>query len=81
MTTTDQSSINLSIEPCDQLYVTNYLIVGSFTLSFSLQNPVIISGGGVVMGAGVDAVVQLAEALKARNILTSSLWNDSDVME
>ena len=28
----------------------------------------IISGGGVVMGGGVDAVVQLAEALKARNI-------------
>ena len=33
-----------------------------------MQNPVIISGGGVVMGAGVDAVVQLAEALKVRNI-------------
>ena len=29
-----------------------------------VQNPVIISGGGVVMGGGVDAVVQLAEAIK-----------------
>ena len=33
-----------------------------------LQNPVIISGGGVVMGGGVEAVVQLAEALKASQL-------------
>ena len=29
-----------------------------------VQNPVIISGGGVVMGGGVEAVVHLAEAIK-----------------
>ena len=33
-----------------------------------VQNPVIISGGGVVMGGGVDAVVQLAEAIKVHKI-------------
>jgi thiamine pyrophosphate-dependent acetolactate synthase large subunit-like protein len=29
-----------------------------------LQNPVIISGGGVVMGGGVQEVVALAEAIQ-----------------
>merc|ERR1719466_276454 len=40
------------------------------------KNPVIISGGGVVMGGGVDAVVQLAEALKAP-VCSTYLHNDS----
>merc|ERR1719414_2410193 len=42
----------------------------------SAKNPVIISGGGVVMGGGVDAVVQLAEALKAP-VCSTYLHNDS----
>ena len=40
----------------------------TLVIPLSLQNPVIISGGGVVMGGGVDAVVQLAEALKASQL-------------
>merc|ERR1719309_32659 len=40
------------------------------------KNPVIISGGGVVMGGGVDAVVQLAEAIKAP-VCSTYLHNDS----
>ena len=34
----------------------------------SAKNPVIISGGGVVMADGVDQVVQLAELCQVNNI-------------
>merc|ERR1719334_1293490 len=45
-------------------------------LLLSAKNPVIVSGGGVVMANGVDAVVQLAEKLKAP-VCNTYLHNDS----
>jgi len=45
-------------------------------LLLSARNPVIVSGGGVVMANGVDAVVQLAEKLKAP-VCNTYLHNDS----
>ena len=41
----------------------------------SAANPVIVSGGGVVMADGVDSVVALAEALQ---VVLASDWLDLD---
>jgi len=45
-------------------------------LLLSAKNPVIVSGGGVVMANGVDSVVKLAEQLKAP-VCNTYLHNDS----
>jgi len=46
------------------------------SLLANAKNPVIISGGGVVMGGGVEEVVALAETLKAP-VCSTYLHNDS----